>query len=78
MEREQKQVVRSKDTRTVQPRLLDLKASAVYLGRPTSSIRTLIWRGCLPVIQEPGARKMYCDKADLDAYCERVKTTKFF
>jgi hypothetical protein len=74
MEHTEKQRVRIKDTRTIQPRLLDLKASALYLGRPVSSVRQLIWKG-LPFIQE--GRKMYCDVLDLNTYIEQVKTRKF-
>jgi excisionase family DNA binding protein len=54
-------------------RLLSLTHVAVYLDRPVSSVRTLIWNGKLPYVQE--GRKMYVDVRDLDLYIERAKTT---
>jgi hypothetical protein len=54
-------------------RLYDLKAAAAYLGRPIWGIRTLIWQGKLPVIQD--GRKMYVDLYDMDRYIELEKTT---
>ena len=52
-------------------RLFDLKEAAVYLGRPVFSVRTLIWKGLLPVIKNDGERKMYLDVRDMDEYVER-------
>ena len=54
-------------------RLYDLKAAASYLGRPIWGVRTLIWQGKLPVIQD--RRKMYVDIFDMDRYIELEKTT---
>jgi len=54
-------------------RLFDLKSAAQYLGRPVWGVRTLIWQGKLPVIQD--GRKMYVDLYDLDRYIELEKTT---
>ena len=54
-------------------RLYTLKDASLYLGRPVSSIRTLVWSGKLPVIQD--GRKMYVDVNDLDLYINRSKVT---
>jgi hypothetical protein len=54
-------------------RLYDLKEASVYLGRPIFSVRTLIWRGALPVIRD--GRKMYLDVGDMDSYIEKNKLT---
>jgi hypothetical protein len=65
-----------KDTRIGSPtvkRLFTLKEGAGYLGRPVSGVRTLIWKGKLPYVQE--GRKQYIDIRDLDLYIERTKTT---
>jgi hypothetical protein len=55
----------------VRQRLFDLKMAAEYLGRPPYSVRTLIWGGTLPYIQD--GRKIYLDVYDLDSYIERSK-----
>ena len=52
-------------------RLYDLKSAGLYLGRPTWSIRELIWAGKLPVVQD--GRKQYVDLYDMDTYIERNK-----
>jgi len=65
-----------KDTWTTYPlhkRLFDLKEASIYLGRPVFSVRTLIWKGALPVIKD--GRKLYLDIADMDTYIERNKAT---
>ncbi len=54
-------------------RFFDLKEAAIYLARPVFSVRTLIWKGALPVIKD--GRKLYLDIFDLDSYIERNKTT---
>ena len=50
-------------------RLFDLKEAATYLARPVFSVRTLIWKGALPVIKD--GRKLYLDIVDMDTYIER-------
>jgi len=52
-------------------RLYDLKEAATYLGRPVFSVRTLIWKGALPVLKD--GRKLYLDIVDMDTYIERNK-----
>jgi len=52
-------------------RLYTIKEAAIYLGRPVWGVRTLIWGGKIPVIQD--GRKYYLDIRDLDGYIEREK-----
>ena len=52
-------------------RLLTLKESAQYLGRSVYSMRTLVWAGKVPVVQD--GRKYWCDRADLDRYVDANK-----
>lgn len=54
-------------------RLFDLKQASIYLGRPVFSVRTLIWKGALPVIKD--GRKLYLDIYDLDRYIDQNKVT---
>jgi excisionase family DNA binding protein len=56
----------------VAKRLYTLKEASHYLGRPVFSLRTLIWNGKLPYVQD--GRKYYLDVQDLDAYIESQKT----
>ena len=65
-----------KDARIGNPipkRLFNLREAAQYLGRPVSGVRTLIWNGKLPFLQE--GRKQYIDIRDIDSFIERCKTT---
>jgi len=52
-------------------RLYTLKEAALYLGRPIFSLRTLLWNGKLPYIQD--GRKYYLDVRDMDAYIDQQK-----
>lgn len=54
-------------------RLFTLKEASLYLGRPVSGVRTLIWNGRLPYLQE--GRKMFIDIRDMDAFIDRSKQT---
>ena len=58
---------------TIPKRLYNLKEASLYLGRPVSGVRTLIWNRRLPYIQE--GRKQYVDVRDLEAYVEKGKVT---
>jgi hypothetical protein len=62
-----------KERTQIERRLFNLKDAAAYLGRPVYGVRSLIWRGKLPVIQD--GRKMYVDVNDLETYINRSKTT---
>lgn len=54
-------------------RLYNLQEAATYLGRPVFSVRTLIWRGALPVIKD--GRKLYLDVVDMERYITANKET---
>ena len=54
-------------------RLYDLKAAALYLGRPVWGVRELIWSGELPVIKSGRGGKQYIDVLDMDAFIDRNK-----
>jgi len=58
---------------SVKRRLYTLKDAALYLGRPVYGVRSLIWNGKFPVIQD--GRKMYVDVNDLELYINRSKIT---
>ena len=57
----------------VSKRLYNLREAAQYLGRPVSGVRTLIWNGRLPYLQE--GRKQYIDLRDMDSFIEKNKAT---
>jgi hypothetical protein len=63
----------AKEKTQIERRLFNLKDAASYLGRPVYGVRSLIWSGKLPVIQD--GRKMYVDVHDLENYITRSKTT---
>ncbi len=52
-------------------RLLTLKEAGIYLGRSVYSMRTLVWKGAVPVVQD--GRKYWLDISDLDQYIESNK-----
>jgi len=54
----------------VRPRLLSLKDAASYLGRGTDSLREMVYRRELRVIQE-GKGKMWFDLRELDNWIDR-------
>ncbi|MGO9075628.1 MAG: helix-turn-helix domain-containing protein [Terriglobales bacterium] len=54
------------------PRLLNVRDAAAYLGTTVWFIRNLGWSDSLPVLKL-GNRWLF-DKADLDAYVDRMKT----
>jgi excisionase family DNA binding protein len=53
-------------------RLYDIKEGAFYLGRSVDSLRELLWAGKLPFIKD--GKRIYLDRADMDAYIDRNKT----
>ena len=63
----------AKEKTQIVKRLYTLKDAASYLGRPVYGVRSLIWSGKLPVIQD--GRKMYVDLHDLELYVDRAKMT---
>jgi excisionase family DNA binding protein len=56
----------------VSKRLYTVAETAIYLGRPVSSVRGLLWKGLLPYIQT--GRVQYIDLKDIDSYIEQNKT----
>ena len=63
----------AKERTQITKRLYTLKDAAAYLGRPVYGVRSLVWSGKLPVIQD--GRKMYVDVNDLETYINRSKVT---
>ncbi len=62
----------------IQPRLLDLEATAAYLGIKPWTVRELEWKGILPRVRIPNGkggdlRKVLFDKHDLDLQIQRWK-----
>jgi len=55
-------------------RLYTLKEAARYLGRSEWSMRELIWAGKIPIVRGDGARKIFLDIKDLDAYIKGNKS----
>ncbi|MBW2053502.1 MAG: helix-turn-helix domain-containing protein [Deltaproteobacteria bacterium] len=56
-------------------RLYTLPEAAIYLGRSVYSVRELIWKGLLPVIQHTPRGKMWIDRVDIDRLIETEKRT---
>jgi len=54
-------------------RLYTLKEAAEYLGRSDWSMRDLIWKRNIQVVQPAGARKIYLDIIDLDNFINNNK-----
>jgi len=59
----------------ISKRLYTIKEASIYLGRPLWGVRTLIWNGKIPYIQD--GRKYYLDVKDMDAYIEKEKRVFF-
>ncbi len=63
------------------PRLLDLKAAAIYLGLSYWTVRDLVIAGRLPTVKIPcprsgdgrTIRRVLVDRHDLDAFIEQSK-----
>ena len=55
----------------VQPVLLDVKQTAVYLGRSEQSVQHLIFEKELPVVRK--GRRVHLHRCDLDAWIEKNK-----
>jgi len=58
----------------VRKRLFTLKESGNYLGRSEWGMRDLIWKQIIPVVKQPGSRKIYIDITDLDGFIEKNKS----
>jgi len=57
---------------SIQPRLLNIKQAAEYLGCPVWTLRSLEWAGKLPSVRRLGRRILF-DRADLDRLVEEKK-----
>jgi excisionase family DNA binding protein len=55
----------------IQPALLSVKDTAVYLGRSEQAIQHLIFSHELPVVRV--GRRVHLDRRDLDAWIEKNK-----
>ena len=55
----------------VQPALLTVKQSAIYLGRSEQSVQHLIFQRELPVVRV--GRRVHLDRRDLDEWIEKNK-----
>lgn len=55
----------------VQPVLLDVKQTAIYLGRSEQSVQHLIFEKELPVVRK--GRRVHFHRHDLDAWIEKNK-----
>jgi excisionase family DNA binding protein len=55
----------------VEPRLFSIKATAAYLSATVWFVRTLVWEKKIPSVRF--GHRLVFDRADLDAYVERVK-----
>jgi excisionase family DNA binding protein len=56
---------------TIHPALLDVKQTAIYLGRSEQSIQAMIWKKELPVVRV--GRRVHLHRPDLDAFIEKNK-----
>jgi len=54
-----------------EPRLLSVKAAAIYLGAAVWFVRTLAWNRAVPFVKF-GSRILF-DKTDLDNYIQQQK-----
>lgn len=55
----------------VQPRMLDIKAAALYLGTTVRFMRSLVWDRKLPKLKF--GKKYVFDRQDLDKFIEQQK-----
>jgi excisionase family DNA binding protein len=62
----------NKNTIVVEPRLLNIKAAALYLSTTIWYMRTLIWERKIPFLKLGNAYGF--DKRDLDAFITSQKT----
>ena len=57
------------------PRLLDVKATADYLGVSAWAVRDLVERGSLSRVALPGVRRLLFDRCELDHLVETSRLT---
>jgi len=56
----------------IEPRLMTIKESGVYLGRSSKFVSSLIARGELPVIDR-GLRRKFVDREELETWIRKAK-----
>jgi excisionase family DNA binding protein len=56
---------------TLQPRMLNVRDAATYLGSTVWFVRNLVWDRKLPRVQF--GKRLVFDRADLDAFIETKK-----
>jgi excisionase family DNA binding protein len=56
----------------LQPRLLNIRSAAQYLGATIWAVRSLCWRHALPYLKI--GHRILLDRGDLDGYIESQKT----
>jgi len=61
-----------KAPQAIQPRLLNIKSAAQYLGCSVWILRQLEWSGKLPAVRNLG-RKLLFDRSDLDRFVDLAK-----
>jgi len=59
---------------SVAPRLLNVRAAAVYLGSTVWAVRNLGWAHEIPFVRI--GRRILFDRADLDTFVERLKAQR--
>ena len=57
----------------IQPRILNARQSAAYLGCSLWCLRSLVWRGELRPIKIGDSRRLLLAKEDLDRYIDAQK-----
>ena len=70
-------VVKKKPSKSVpdtamQPRLLNIRSAAHYLGATIWAVRSLCWNNALPYLKI--GHRILLDRSDLDSYVESQKT----
>jgi len=56
-----------------EPRLLNVRLAASYLGIAVWCLRTLVWEKQIPPVKIGKARRLLFDRADLDAFIDAQK-----
>ncbi len=57
--------------KSVEPRLLDVKTAATYIGRTEYALRAMIAARKIPFVQEGPGHKIMFDRKELDRYIEQ-------
>ena len=60
-------------TQTVDPRLLDIKNAAAYLGTTVWCVRSMVWDKKIPHVRL--VQRILFDRLDLDKFVDGLKTS---